>query len=357
MKIAIIADIHFGVKDSEHLYNELKKNFIEKLHKIKPDITFIAGDLFHTKLSLNSVHSQMCNAFIHDFNNIPGLKVLIEGTYLHDQFQLRSFNHYLSNTFRIFLETSIFHYKDMKFLILPEENMLNYKNYYKPFLETDTPYDFVIGHGMFAHVGSYTKHETTKTKVLWHANQFENNVKGLVIFGHIHTRTEYKNIYYPGSFSRDSFGEEEEKGFYVIDYENNKIKKKEFIINKDAPKYISINIEEIPENLKEMLIFLRKYSENNDYVRIVIDKEISDELQNNINSFVKNSKNVTVVKKKSKKLIDLQNIQNERYLKNQERLKKYQGKDIVEITKMIALEKYNIEFTNEEINTILNDKE
>ena len=353
-RIAVIADIHFGVKDSEKLYKELKDNFIEVLKEKKPDLIFIAGDLFHNKLSVNSIHNQMCNNFIHDLNDLDGIKILIEGTFLHDQFQLKSFDHYKSNDFRIFLEASVFRYKDLKFLILPEENMLNYKHYYEKLLNDN--YDFIIGHGMFSHVGSYTKHETTKTKVMWNVNQFENNVKGLVIFGHIHTRTEYKNVCYPGSFSRDSFGEDEDKGFYIIDYENGKVINKEFIINKDAPKYYSININKIPKSsLEEMLKFLREKSESNDYLRIVVDEEISEEISNNISAFVKNSKNVSIIKKKSKQLQSLEDIKNEKYLENQKRLKKYEGKDIVEITKMIAKEKFNMDFTNEEINTILNE--
>ena len=51
LKIFVISDIHFGIKDSSKLFNELNEIFIPKLNETV-DAVIIAGDLFDRILKL-----------------------------------------------------------------------------------------------------------------------------------------------------------------------------------------------------------------------------------------------------------------------------------------------------------------
>ena len=67
VRIAEIADIHFGVSTSltNKLYINLKNNFINKLKELKPNIIAICGDLFDSKLSLNSTNDLAVNGTLY----------------------------------------------------------------------------------------------------------------------------------------------------------------------------------------------------------------------------------------------------------------------------------------------------
>ena len=105
-----------------------------------------------------------------------------------------------------------------------------------------------------------------------------------------------------------------------------------------------------------LLKALRKYSEDNDYIRIIIDKPISEEHYNNILSFVKNHENTSVVNKLPKRLAIVDESEEEKASIYYERLKKYKGMDFIEITKNVAKDLYGEEFTTEEINNAISEE-
>jgi hypothetical protein len=80
--------------------------------------------------------------------------------------------------------------------------------------------DLVIGHGYFEHVLPPGAHH--KPPCLFTKNQFKDFVKGLVLMGHVHTSSRKGNILYHGSFERMNHGEEESKGYLIIDRDGDK---------------------------------------------------------------------------------------------------------------------------------------
>lgn len=364
MKIFCIADIHFGKrKENESLYNELNKYFLSSIRERGADLVVLLGDLTDTKLQLNSEAVMYYNKFMDDLHRLAESMdftiIAVNGTFSHERNQIKSFSHYFDKKLIYFDKPGAFFSKEgMGFYILPEEYMRTKEE------EADLQYDlnhmemysFVFGHGMFSHAGAAAiQSDATKTRMVWNWKQFEK-VKFRVVFGHIHIGTKYKNIIYCGSFSRDKFGEEEPKGFYYFEVENNKLIKEEKIINKDAPKYVYVYVTMLPTELEDLLKALRKYSEDNDYIRIIIDKPISEEHYNNILSFVKNHENTSVVNKLPKRLAIVDESEDEKTSIYYERLKKYKDMDFIEITKNVAKDLYGEEFTTEEINNAISEE-
>lgn len=274
VKIASIADIHFGKKSSPAaLYTELKEEFIPVLKKFKPDIIEIAGDLYDSRQTMNSEAAIYCNMFIsdiHEFTKTGTTVVIVHGTLGHDNNQIDSYTHYLSDTFRIYKKacTDIIH--GLRYLILPEEYISNPKEYYKDLMHPKIPYDKCVGHGMFRHAGNYA-HSTLDTKsksIVWEAKDFKKIVKGIVSFGHIHTSSVLDNIVYNGSFSRFNFGESEAKGFYLIEHElDTGASKITFVENKKAPTYVDYEV--FDKNESVAIAELQDLCSKNDNVRVI----------------------------------------------------------------------------------------
>lgn len=364
MKILTLGDIHFGKRvDSKSLYEELKNTILVDIEKIKPNLIVLLGDLTDTKLQLNSQAVIYYNRFINELHDLA-LKydfeiVAVNGTFSHERNQIKSFSYLFNQKLRYFDKPSVYIYMNRKFLILPEEYMRNKEEEKKLKELLNDKYDFVFGHGMFDHAGAAAiQSGSTKTRISWNWKTFENNVKFYVVFGHIHIGSKYKNIIYPGSFSREIFGEEEDKGYYYFEIDDKKdiLIKAEKIINNYAPKYKYIFVEYLSEDLETMLKELRKYSEENNYIRVIINKEISENHYNNIVGFVKNRSNTSLSNKIPKKLAIKNNEEDKKIISEYvEKLNRYKGMDFIEITKSVAKDLYNEEFTTEEINEAIKE--
>ena len=89
----VLADIHMGAIKAETLLKELDESVIKYLENLKIlDFVVISGDLFDTKISLNSDHARCLFIFIKKLMNICIDKKaklrIIKGTQFHDNNQL-----------------------------------------------------------------------------------------------------------------------------------------------------------------------------------------------------------------------------------------------------------------------------
>ena len=358
MIIENIADIHFGkTGKEEEIYKALKDHFIKRCIEKQADIIIINGDSFHSKVAIDSTANICFNKFIADCVNTGATIILIEGTESHDRHQINGSSQYLSNKFFIVNTVTKLNINGLKFLIIPEEYVRN-DDYYKEYFE-DT-YDFVQFHGQFSHVGfgSNTNDEIVRHPFILDYKMFEKNTKYYVIGGHIHTHSVYKNIIYCGSFSRLNFGEEEDKGWIEIDVDPKKSKCSwEFIKNPDAPEFRTILASKLPKDTENLLIQLRGYAENNDFLRITLDVE-DDNIINTIKGFVKNRDNCctkTVKTNKDKEIQkEISEDIKEKQQKLHEQMKEFNGLNFIQITQKIAHDEYHQDFSHEEINKILN---
>lgn len=355
MNILCVADIHFGkLNNDDYVYSCLKKNFIEYANKVKVDLIVICGDSYDCRVMVDSSANINFNKFISDCRDTGATIIVIEGTESHERYQINGLLHYVSDKFFIVNTVTKLNILGMKLLILPEEYVKN-ASYYDEYMN-DT-YDFIFGHGMSTHVGfvGSNNDEIVKSPYVWDAKKLKKICKNYTVFGHIHTHSEYNNFIYVSSFSRLNFGEMEPKGFIRI-YDKNKKFCYEFIENKDAPKFTDIYESKLPDDTEGLLKHLRGFQENNDFLRIVIDQS-DDNKFNTIKGFVINHKNCCIkriINTSDKRLEDISSNIKEKQSILTDKMKSYNNLNFIQITQKIAKDEYHEEFSQEEINEVLN---
>ena len=310
LKVLSLSDVHFGDKDPELLYSELKHTFISKVVELGVDLDLlvIAGDLFHKKLSLNSKASRLVIKFIDELfvlSNLNGFHIrIIQGTHSHDLDQLKNFEYMSSDKFKIIYKPQVEYILGVKLLFIPEEYPKDMVAYYKEYF--NQKYDLIFLHGTFkftAFSNQIIKSEKhIKAAPIFDEKLFRDMCDGYVICGHIHVYRNYKDfIYYGGSFSRSAHGEEEEKGFLYIEYYKESDKSfVERVINKDAPTYKTIDMSEISDkSLEEVTEFIEESKSKYDNIKLKnLDRnKISTKILQKSNSGDSNIKIETVKKK------------------------------------------------------------
>lgn len=287
---SVIADIHWGAVKPQILYEELKKTILNKLEKLPVlDFIVIVGDYFDDKTSLNSVCAKYAFEFLYKLLDIcleKDAKLrIIKGTESHDNKQLELFEVFQKMDkydFKIISTVSSEDlFDDLKVLYIPEEYIKNKDEYYKDFF--DKEYDMIFAHGLVNEVKFIaTKQESESTMAkapIFKSIELLNICKGPVFFGHIHIPQVIQDrLLYVGSISRWCFGEEQDKGFYLVTYkpeDNDFIT--EFIVNKWAKRYDTIvvdcNSTVFKTSANEQIDFLLKLvsSLNIDFIRLEIN--------------------------------------------------------------------------------------
>jgi len=359
MKILCIADLHIGRRQNIKKYYENEMLLIIKtIDEEDIDVIVICGDLYDKRIFVNSEFNEYANLFINNLairaNKLNKLLIILKGTISHDYNQISSFNYLSSPNVKIVNTTEEIFYNNSKFLIIPEEYEHDKNEYYKNTIyNKDKFYDFVFGHGMFTFAGGYATESNKTNHIVFDPSDFENNVYGSVIFGHIHVRMRKKNCQYVGSFSRDSFGEEEPKGVLMIEYDEikRKIIKETFIENKNAPKLNTFNAKDIHED--KVFEDIEKLFKTSDKVRIVIDSDITETKFNNLKAITYDNNNLLLYKRMrglSKKDDETKNIElSEKRSARKSLLDKYSNMNFFDLTKTIAIDKYKTEFSTDEI--------
>ena len=249
----VVGDIHFGYYPPELLYKEFQL-IIDTINNNDIDCVIIAGDYYDTKLSMASAHSvYSVKAFSDLIKTCEELNIKvrqIKGTNSHDpENQLKNLAQIANSSkcdYRLILtvdEEELF--PGMNVLYIPEEYMEDSKEYYKEYF--DKKYQLVFGHGMFeeTNFSSKNKYQNMKKYPVFNSKEMEELCEGPIVFGHIHTAQRIRNrIQYTGSLVRSRFGEEEAKGFYLVDFdEETKESNFEFIENEITMRYDTIEVK------------------------------------------------------------------------------------------------------------------
>lgn len=282
-----LQDLHFGIKDSQRLYDELSlvKEYLYSTDKVIHIIN-INGDFFDRKLSLNEPAAFLAMMFFDEIVQIcKKMKIklrVLQGTRSHDFNQLTIFSHYLSDTdldlkiIQTVTEENLFGYN---FLYVPEEYPENEKEFYEKYKKSS--YKVINGHGTWDFVAFDEQIIASQVVGVNSApvflfNEWKDALKdGVAIFGHIHGRNVYgKKVFYSGSFTRWGFGEESERGFtvYSIDPLDDSVNV-EFVNNKYAPKFNSIS-------LKKLLSSKDMENKTSDEIAKIIEKQVIKGLDN-----------------------------------------------------------------------------
>lgn len=254
----IISDIHVGAMDLETLYNEYTELFINRIKKDnKLDFVIVCGDFFDHKFYLNDNAAKMSYKMLKDLIEVCKDKDIplrfVYGTESHECNQYD-----IMNVMKIYDNVKVVKFvsdeellPDLNILYLPEEHVNNMDDYYDKYLSNYNKYDYVFGHGVIrevmtnlsVHIDNKSDDKRKKTKV-FNTKELDKVCKGEVYFGHYHINIETDNKFFSiGSFSRWRYGEEERKGFYIVEYNTDKEKySHEYIENTLAKDYKTIRI-------------------------------------------------------------------------------------------------------------------
>jgi len=256
MKFLFTGDVHLGhyKVPSDLIRARLKKHFVSRIKEV--DFVVIGGDWYDCEISL--VDNQVGDALgagddllkeAH-LHNKPVL--ILRGTISHDRNQLRLFE--VSKTqlgldtldLRIYNKISVDDLNGLKLGFVPDDlpysssqeaiQVLRDRMDEKGYKELD----YVFVHGCFHHI--FPENVTKRPKCTFRYDEFPF-VKKKVICAHIHTPSEKELIIYAGSFDRLRQGEEEAKGFLMIEDHKDHCNTT-FIENTDATCFKSVLIKE-----------------------------------------------------------------------------------------------------------------
>lgn len=263
-----VADIHYHKNYLEYI-KEPMNDLITQLKEKKPLITVIGGDYFHKRLSAEEETYNIAISNIIEMSKYTKHLIFIRGTYSHDYNTLDILNNLkkIQNNIYYFDKAEHIILENKRILLLPEEYPIDPISYYKPFFE-NKKYDFIFGHGDIKGAILHSGIENSLLKGFKFDLELLSNISKWTFFGHIHKQQFLKyNVGYPGSLARTRHGENEDKGFFILNMDNNEVFFK--IVNTFEFRTIIINNEEDLEKYKKYL------NDTNINVNIKLDRNVS----------------------------------------------------------------------------------
>lgn len=277
----ILSDMHWGrSKTPEEFYKEMKSSVIDVIKEYAViDAIVITGDYWDRVLSMQHQSATYGILFMRELFHIAmdknsKIRVVL-GTKSHDNDMLEWFT-IMARTYSDRLDLEVINtikeeelFEDMRVLYVPEEYIKSYDDHFSPFFIKDR-YDMVFGHGLIdkaSFVAATQESEITSPSApIIKSDDLLMICRGPIFFGHIHTPMVIKKrIYYVGSTSRFSHGEEGDKGFYHVLYSKDNYKAT-FIKNSKAPIYDTLTYKVTKDTKYEELLS----SIDNDIMRYTI---------------------------------------------------------------------------------------
>lgn len=284
-----VGDLHCGAFEADIWFHEIEKSLLEPAENMPVlDFIILCGDTLNNKISFNSSHAKYLALFLNRLVKICSKKNsklrIIKGTESHDNNQLEIIEALLTNAdcdVKIIQNVeSEWLFEDYHVLYIPEEYIEDKNEYYKDYFSKQ--YDSIFGHGLIQealHMAATQESEMTMPKApVFKVDELIEICKGPIFFGHIHKKIVIKNrFFYTNSFSRWAFGEEEDKGYYLFCYSPITSEfKTEFIVNKTARKFETMEVDCNPDNsIEDQIDYLVKLvdnlADNRDYLRLEVN--------------------------------------------------------------------------------------
>lgn len=247
MKIVHLPDLHMGHPNViAAIMHEHLKLVVYPVLDESVDMLVIGGDFFHTLLDMNSTAAFHVNTIIMElrelamYNNF--LIRIVRGTFSHDRLQNHFFiKHKDTDTHRVrlFQKPEVEYIEEHDLWILYKPDDLPYDDVWSKMVELIEQQhidavDIFVNHGYFEHL--LPRNLPHKPHGVLNALKVRESVKGVTLNGHVHRPGVYENVISGGSFERLQHGEEEDKGFFVVNYDKKEKKiTYEFIKNPYAP--------------------------------------------------------------------------------------------------------------------------
>lgn len=268
MKLVLLADIHFGLKNNSDLHNQNCLDFLQfvkdwtDLNMVDQFETVFLGDWYHNRNAINVKTLNYGKEGLVTLSNIGERQYMLLGN--HDLFYKDNLD--VSSVIipeeaqgiEIIQETI---YDDNnKFLFVPwlvgEEKLTDVLQNYVP--------KYVFGH---FEIPSFHYNRA----IIMPGDYDPNDYCGpnRIISGHFHHREEKNNISYIGCCFSHDFGDNNDwhnKGFAILDTDTNEL---QYVEWKNAPKYLVKNISELTKECIETI-------ENNTYLKLFNDIQLDN---------------------------------------------------------------------------------
>ena len=229
--IALEADKHWGAARVEDQY---RSSYILKkfLSEFPIDLYINLGDFFDTKLLLNSKSSVYA---VRDFTEkveickARGIPVrAIKGTRGHDYDQWEIFNRIYqdpNSNVKYFRTCTVEEtLPGLNIMYAPEENV-SFADYVNQYADTilDEAINLAVFHGNFDRIMPSValkaiENDSMSTSLVFKYAELEPIIHGPLIAGHWHDGETMDHLTYVGSYDRWVFGEDEMKGFLLLQY-------------------------------------------------------------------------------------------------------------------------------------------
>ena len=252
-KAIALADLHCGCPrwNPDHFERCVDKFIIPQ---ITDEITyvFICGDFFDTSIVMSSAASYAAVSVISKLKracHVHHCKLrVLRGTFTHDRDQTKHFltvspeyNDWVkvADTLSIEIDPET----ETSILYMPDN--LRHKDIYASLDELYANHhlekvDVVVRHGYFHHLIDPRLPPPPGSLAY---EDFCKYYSGIVLNGHVHFSSVYKNIISIGSFGRLTHGDEGPKGFYIVDRTEDGRYIGKFVENSDAVKFYTIDLQ------------------------------------------------------------------------------------------------------------------
>lgn len=284
LNVGFISDIHlFHPRTStREIVRELKLAF--PITDTSLDILYLGGDVFDRIGSLPNQDVADANDFIYyilKWGKITNTQLrILEGTPSHDWRQSALF---MSMNDKFDIGCDVKYFQDLS--IEYDETFDIYVLYAPDEWERDTnetfkqvqtllkkkgieKVDLAIMHGQF----TYQLPEIAKAPKHLESN-YLSIVKYYISIGHVHVHSHFERILAQGSFSRLAHGEEEDKGYIRATLYKDGNMEWRFIVNNEAPKYITIDISgKSPDNAMKLIKRMSKGFKMDTRIRLLGEK-------------------------------------------------------------------------------------